>query len=360
MLRLSGGAFLVAILCGAACGDTTEASNTPETQARLGWPAYGGDAGGSRYSHASQIDRSNVSRLEPAWTYRTGEFSHDGGEGEGEGEGASDGAMAGPCSNCHGSNTKFEATPILHGDNLYLSTPFNRVIAIDAVTGEERWSHDPQIDIDIDYSEGFISRGVSYWENPRRGRGDPCRGTILFGTIDARLIALDSEDGALCPGFGEEGEVDLSTGVGEVEEGQYLVTSPPAVVHGLVVVGSALGDNRRVEVERGIVRAFGAETGELEWSWDPIPRDPGDPAYETWTPEAARRTGAANVWSIMSADPERDLLFVPTSSPAPDFAPPLERRTPGTLAVAAPRCRYAVRRPRKSRAHVPSWGVRQP
>ena len=125
MLRLSRAAYLVAILCGAACGDATETSNNAETQARPGWPAYGGDAGGSRYSHASQIDRSNVSRLEPAWTYRTGEFSHD------EGEGASDGAMAGPCSNCHGSNTKFEATPFLHGDNLYLSTPFKHVISSD-------------------------------------------------------------------------------------------------------------------------------------------------------------------------------------------------------------------------------------
>jgi quinoprotein glucose dehydrogenase len=313
MLRLGRVASLVAMLVGAACGNADEALNTSGAQAGLGWPAYGGDAGGSRYSHASQIDRSNVSRLEQAWTYRTGEFSHDAGDAE------SDDSRAGPCSNCHGSNTKFEATPILHGGNLYLSTPFNRVIAIDAASGEERWSHDPQIDIDINYSEGFISRGVSYWENPNRNRGDSCWGTILFGTIDARLIALDSESGGLCSSFGEEGEVDLSTGVGEVEEGQYLVTSPPAIVNGLVVVGSALGDNRRVEVERGIVRAFDAETGELEWSWDPIPRDPSDPAYETWTPEAARRTGAANVWSIISADPERDLLFVPTSSPAPDF-----------------------------------------
>jgi quinoprotein glucose dehydrogenase len=101
--------------------------------------------------------------------------------------------------------------------------------------------------------------------------------------------------------------------------GNYQVTSPPAVIGNTIVVGSSIGDNRGVELERGTVRAFDALTGTLKWSWDPIPTDPKDPASKTWLGESATKTGAANAWSIISADASRDLVFVPTGSPSPDY-----------------------------------------
>lgn len=266
------------------------------------WPAYGGDAGGSRYSALRQIDRQNVDQLRIAWTYRTGDVS--------------DGTRL-------RRKSKFEATPILFNGLLYLSTPFNRVIALDPATGAERWIYDPHIDRDRKYSEGLVSRGVSAWEDASRPDSS-CGRRIFLGTLDARLVALDAVSGAPCSDFGVSGQVDLTRDIGdmvdgEVETGEYQITSPPAVIGDQVVVGSAMGDNRRVALERGSVRAFDARSGELRWSWDPIPRTPSDPGWSDWEPEGARKTGAANAWSVISADVERDLVFVPTGSAAPDY-----------------------------------------
>jgi quinoprotein glucose dehydrogenase len=252
--------------------------------ALTGWPYYGGDAGGSRYSEASQINRENVSRLQVAWTYRTGDVS-DGKNGS--------------------SKTKFEATPILFNGTLYLSTPFNRVIALDPANGKPRWAYDPEINQKMQYSEGLVSRGVSAWEDSSQKDGAECRRSIFIGTIDARLISLDADTGKTCSSFGQRGQIDLKKDVGKIEGGQYEMTSPPAIVNGVVVVGSAVGDNRGVELERGTVRAFDAKSGVLRWSWDPLP--------------PAGRTGAANAWSSISADASRDLVFIPTGSASPDF-----------------------------------------
>ena len=248
------------------------------------WSSYGGDPGGSRFSSLSQISRSNVAALKVAWTFHTGDMS--------------DGRNGGPKS-------KFEVTPILFNDMLYLSTPFNRVIALHPEDGTERWSYDPKIDLKRRYSESLVSRGVSAWEDKSAAAPAPCKRRIFLGTLDARLMALDARSGKPCEGFGTSGTVDLTQGIGITDPGQYEVTSPVAIVNDIVVVGSAIGDNRKVEVERGTVRAFNARTGRLLWSWDPIPRQ--------------QRTGAANAWSAISADPDRDLIFVPTGSAAPDF-----------------------------------------
>ena len=166
--------------------------------------------------------------------------------------------------------------------------------------------------------ERHLARRVT-WLDPDRPAGTPCRRRIFVATIDARLIALDAATGALCHDFGQDGQVDLTQDVRLVQRGMYGVTSPPAVIGDLVVVGSMIGDFRAVELERGVVRAFEARTGQRRWSWDPIPQDPADPARSTWEGSSATRTGAANAWSVMSVDPERDLVFVPTSSPSPDF-----------------------------------------
>jgi len=263
-----------------------------------GWPAYGGDAQGTRYSPLTQITRDNVKHLEVAWVHRTGDVS--------------DGSR-------YSRRSSFEATPILFDGTLYVSTPFSRVIALDPETGAERWSYDPRIDLDEGYSESLVSRGVEAWIDPRGREGEACERRIFFATLDARLLALDARSGRPCQGFGDHGEVDLKAGVGAVEVGEYEVTSPPVAVGDVVVVGSAQGDNRRVEVERGDVRGFDARSGELRWTFQPVPRAPDRPGWDAWQPEQAPRVGAGNAWAPLASDPERDLLFVPTGSAAPDF-----------------------------------------
>ncbi len=262
------------------------------------WPAYGRDAGGSRFAPLDQINRANVAQLKTAWTYRTG---------------AEEVNAAGK------HNAAFESTPILVDGTLFLTTPYSRVIALDPATGAEKWTFDPQIALERRYSE-MTSRGVSAW--PAATDKKKAARRIFVATLDARLIALDAATGKAISDFGENGQVDLKRDVrlGTYNGYQnYQVTSPPAIIGDLVVVGSAIGDNGGVEMERGVVRAFDAVTGKLRWSFDPIPTDAKDAARKSWAEMSAVKTGAANAWSIISADAERDLVFIPTGSPSPDF-----------------------------------------
>jgi quinoprotein glucose dehydrogenase len=254
-----------------------------------GWMAYGGDPGGTRYSPLKQITRDNVAGLKPVWTYRTGALD--------------------PRTDLN-EKAAFEATPILIDGTLYLSTPFNRVIALDPASGAERWSYDPKVDRSHDYSE-VTSRGVSAWTDPNAAAEASCKLRIFEGTIDARLIALDGRSGKPCADFGREGTVDLTRGVvyGPEFRGNYQVTSPPVIVGDVVITGSSIGDNGAVDMPRGVVRGYDARTGVLRWTWDPIP----------WAEEQQVRTGAANAWSVFSVDAARDLVIVPTGSASPDY-----------------------------------------
>jgi quinoprotein glucose dehydrogenase len=260
------------------------------------WRYYGGDPGGKRYVDAAGIDRTNVAALSIAWTYRTGDM--------GEGYPSRGGAA-------------FEATPLLIDGVLYVSTPFGQIHAIDARTGERLWRHDAGTPKDRRYSEN-TSRGVSYWADPQRAAGH-CARRIVFGTQDARLLALDAADGTRCEAFGDGGVVDLNAGSRPRHPGNYLITSPPAVYGDLLISGSAVGDNGAVDLELGIVRAIDARTGEVRWAFDPIPRNAPEIPEEDWLPEQAAKTGAANAWTVLSVDPERGLVFVPTGSASPDF-----------------------------------------
>ena len=289
------------------------------------WSYYANDAGGTKYSPLSQIDRENVSTLAVAWTARAGDFPPEMFEARahaGDGSLPEDDRAGGDCSACHGTEVKFETTPLMRERTLILSTPANRVLALDPTSGTELWAFDPQVDLERGSSEGLISRGVAAWDDPDPS-GEACAHRVYLATIDARLIGLDGRTGLPCAAFGEDGTIDLSRGVAingrRVDQGDYLVTSPPAVVNGLLVVGSAIGDNRRSDVESGVVRAYDARTGQLRWSFDPIPRSAAHPGADGWTDSAMDGTGAANVWSIISADPQRDLVFLPTGSAAPDF-----------------------------------------
>ena len=261
-----------------------------------GWPVYGGDAGGSRHSPLDQINRENVRFLEEAWRIRTGDLDVDP---------PPPGHMA------------FQATPILVGGLLILPTPLGRVLALDPETGAERWRFDATVE-SRRYPE-FTSRGVAAWTDPAAAEGVPCRERIFAATIASRLYAIDAANGQRCPAFGANGQVALDEGVGEIDGFEFTISSPPLVAGNLVVVGSAIADNRRVAMPKGVVRAYDARSGALIWAWDPIPRSGEDPAYAEWRSEDAARVGAANAWSILSYDSARDLVFVPTSSPSPDY-----------------------------------------
>ena len=260
------------------------------------WSAYGGDGRGQRYSTASQITPDNVMRLEVAWTARTGDL------GVG-----------------HVSRHKrtFEATPVLWNDTLFIITGYNRVLALDAATGERRWQYDPELPGDVSYDE-VAARGVSLWHDGK-GTEKTCAHRIFFGTLTGLAMAIDADTGSPCTDFGRDGRVDLAARAGAVETGRLTITSPPAVIGDLVIFGSAIGDNRGVELERGTVHALNARSGDIVWTWDPIPRDTSDPARADWGGDSADRTGAANVWGPISVDVERGLVYAPTSSPSPDF-----------------------------------------
>jgi quinoprotein glucose dehydrogenase len=256
------------------------------------WQFDQGNAGGSRFSPLQQINRDNVGTLKRTWTYHTGEV--DSGHG-------TDRHQAAP----------FETTPLFMDGILYLSTPSNRVIALDAETGKEIWQFDPQAG--RAERKSFQHRGVSYWQSET---GNDRR--ILYGTFDGRLICLDAKTGKPCPGFGTDGAVNLRGGVAdEFPTAEYAVTSPPAIYRNLIIMGAAVPEYPS-KGPSGAVRAFDVHTGKLVWTFHTIP-GPGEPGHETWAGETWKGRTGVNVWSTMSVDADRDLVFLPIGSPSYDF-----------------------------------------
>lgn len=255
------------------------------------WNHYGGNEKGTQYSSLKQINIGNVANLKIAWTFRTGE----------------QGRYA------------FQSNPILVRNKLFVTTGTGVLISVDPLSGEEIWRYDPGFDRTRPTSE-VANRGVASWIDPSASPLEPCAHRLFTGVLDSRLISVDAETGKPCMDFGVGGEVFLNKDVRLRQDRwiNYQVTSPPVVVGDTLVIGSAIGDNRGVELELGIVRGFDARTGEIKWIWDPIPRNPDDPAHQTWDPIEVRKTGAANAWAPLAADSERNLVFVPTGSASPD------------------------------------------
>lgn len=250
------------------------------------WDYWGGDSGGTRFSTAAQITTFNVENLIPAWDFRTGDLERK------------------PAALM--ARSKSESTPLLVEGSLVFCTPFNEVIALDPRTGLQKWRFDPRLDPDLRPANRYVCRGLAHWRDPQADNLTICQSRLFMGTNDARLIALDAITGKLCPDFGNHGEVRLDPGMALQWPGEFQITSPPIVSHGIVVVGSSIADNRRVDAPNGTVRAFDARSGRPIWSWDPLVHDGIEAAH-------------ANVWAPMSVDEERGLVFLPTSSPSPDF-----------------------------------------
>lgn len=282
-----------AIASAAAAG----APRAPEPSA---WQYYGRTPRGTRFAPETQINRDNVDSLEVAWTFRTGD-------------------PANPFS-------ENQNTPIQIADTLYLCTPMNKVFALDADTGKEKWSYDPK---PADTKTWNRCRGVGYYEpaavTSSLLQADPstiintgaatCARRVVLTTIDARLMELDADTGKPCENFGQGGAVDLKVGMGEIKPAYYFPTSMPTVVQDLVIVGGWVFDGRSVDEPSGVLRAFNANSGELVWAWDL-----GNPAITKLPPEGGTYTRATpNVWSTPAFDETLGLIYVPTGNQQPDF-----------------------------------------
>lgn len=257
------------------------------------WKSWGGEPGGGHYSSATQINRQNVPFLKLAWEHRSGDLRQPKGfDVEG-----------GPVS-----ANGFQATPIVVDDTLYYCSSFDKVFALDAETGEEKWRYDPGV------ARDFIlpnCRGVSSWQSGRQG---VCEHRIFVGTLDARLIAVDAATGKPCTDFGDGGEVDVTHRISKHDPSEYSITSPPAILGDLAITGSLVLDNQRTDAPSGVVRAYDVRTGEQRWAWNPIP-----PGMDAWNEDGTYRSGTTNVWSVIAVDEERNLVFVPTGNTNPDY-----------------------------------------
>lgn len=248
------------------------------------WRQYGNSDGGTRFAELDQINTETVGELQEVWRYRTG------------------------------IEDDFKMTPIQIGGELYLCTARNIVIALDADLGTELWRYDSKSEPAANHQYAKTCRGLSYYEAPANYAGQ-CKRRLVMGTIDARMLAINADTGQLCSDFGEDGSINLRQGLSAHTPNEYYVTSPPLVADDVFVVGGLVNDSQKLGLPSGVVRAFDAITGEFAWAWDV-----GNPGYhgepsegETYTP------GTPNVWSIMSYDPELDLIYAPTGNANPDW-----------------------------------------
>ena len=295
--RVDGQLSSAAVASNPAIGDVADAS----------WHAYGRSNMGQRYSPLEQITVNNVGSLEQAWQYRTGDMK--GPEDVGE--------------------TTYEATPLKVANSLFLCTPHNWLVALDADTGAEQWVYDAEVPAESQ-RQHQTCRGVSYLP-PAQGGADAinvkvasepaqtlaskqCDAQLFLPTSDARLLALDPETGARCSGFANDGELDLMQNMPFKQAGFYYSTSPPVVANGMVVVAGAVNDNYAVDSPSGVIRAFDVKTGELMWNWDPGNPGSTDPvgADEVYS------TSSPNSWAVASADEDLGLIYLPMGNRTPD------------------------------------------
>lgn len=259
------------------------------------WREYSGTKEGNHFSPLDQIRPDNVDQLELVWEHRSGDF-HPG--------------------SAENAPTSLQVTPLVVRDTLYYCTPYMRVFALDAETGAEKWSFDPDLQAKgLGGPYPLTCRGLAFWEDAEAPAGTPCRQRLLYGTKDSELLAIDAETGRPCEDFGVKGRVSLREGIQTgVPAWEYYPTSPPLVMGDLAILGALVADQLRTDAPSGVVRAFDVRTGALRWAWDPVPPDWSEPTE----PGERYARGTPNVWSLLSGDPERNLVFVPTGNASPD------------------------------------------
>ena len=331
VIRAPAGASRAATAAPASSPTAAGAVQPANAPADGDWPAYGRSNAAMRYSPLAMIDRDNVAGLERAWTYRTGDLPDD--------------------------RWGAETTPLKVGDTLYLCTGRNILIALDAGSGEERWRYDPQVaDESIPYTAAC--RGVAYHDvaaaavdaeaadtTPPAGvptvaqapadaiaapgtdaapadttpgsvlAAQSCPIRIIEGTLDGRLVAVDARTGRPCTGFGDNGQVDITRGMGQVSPGMVSITSAPTIVRGVVVTGHQVLDGQRRQAPSGVIQGFDAVTGELRWAWDLMRPDRGGlpPEGENYT------RGTPNMWTTASGDEALGLVYLPMGNSAADY-----------------------------------------
>jgi len=255
----------------------------PETAT---WDSFHGQLNAQKYSPLDQITAENVGELEKAWQVHTGDMS--------------DGSGDLP-------ETVWSATPVFANDTLYIGTPFYRVLALDPATGEERWSFDSQSTLEALTQPALKNRGVAYWEADEPVEGAPCNKIVYLGTMDAQLFAIDADTGALCEAFGDGGVLNVNQWNTTNDKWPLSLLQPPTVVGDRLILGWAGKDWAFEQAPPGTVFGLDARTGELLWSFETLP-------------ESIRETsGTANVWTHMSADEELGLVYLPVSSPSPNY-----------------------------------------
>ena len=251
------------------------------------WPTFGGDPAQGKFSSLSGITPRNAGKLKKLW-----EFVE-------------------PAPDTGKTPRKDEVTPLQIGDKVFICQPDNLVLALDAETGRQVWRYDPHTNLTD--AGANICRGLAYFED---SRDRTCPRRLLMGTMDARLIAINADTGQVCDDFGKAGQVDLTTGLGDVKKGFYYVTSPPTVANGIAVIGALVRDNHEVGEPSGVVRGYDVHTGKLRWAWDmghaeaPASPLPTGGSYTRGTP---------NAWSIFTADPKLGLVYIPMGNATPDF-----------------------------------------
>jgi quinoprotein glucose dehydrogenase len=252
---------------------------------------------GAKYSPLKQINKDNVANLQKAWEFHTGDL---------------------PTKDAKGKFIAFEDQPSLIEGNLVVCSTARRIIALDPQTGKQRWAFDSQDPATVQKIGTHKCRGVANWVDTQAAASAVCRSRILIGTADYRLVAIDAKTGKPCDTFGDHGVVKMPTTKPELFAGEVVATSAPAIVNDIVVVGSAVADNQRVDAPSGRVLAFDARTGKPAWEFDPVPRDAADPAMKSWA-NGTTGFGGGNVWSSMAVDQKLDLVYLPTTSVSGDF-----------------------------------------